>query len=595
MWDGTKKLARDVVVGDVLIGDDGAQRVVEALTSGEDKMYEVTQRYGDAYKVIGKHLLTLETKGEVCDISVDDYLDLPKHRRARGYHRVAATGVKWDHQPVPIDPYILGMWLGDGTSRGDGFASDDPVLIQYWVDWCIANGMEVTHGQPFGYSVRTARQGHRLPVGYGAMAECVGCARHKSPVCASTEELAALVEDHPGNPLYPALLEWRNSLPIREPGLVLGKARAPNILLCLLGACDLIENKHIPSIYLQNSEDVRLRLLAGIVDTNGNLTDGGGHKTESLRISQSVKRLKLCDGIADIARSLGFAVTSKQSHPGPVTFPHGKTYEATDQVKIRIMGDIARVPVLLDRKRSTKHQPYPVSTISVSPVGIGRYNGWTVSGGSARYLLGDGTVTHNCPGCQGIFNWTTGKPVSGVIHNPHYFEYQRRVNNGFVPRQPGDMPCCDDGLPEIEAVELVLRQRGHKFPNVFECWMSVRHVGADTMGLYPAAHDANATDNSQLRVAYLMRKTTKEEMTNQLKMKLKKREKNNDVNQVLDMYVKTITDLFSTYVRGTLDTKKKSLYLQTHAIRSYVNEQLVKVGKRYNNVVPIIGATWRQV
>ena len=49
-----------------------------------------------------------------------------------------------------------------------------------------------------------------------------------------------------------------------------------------------------------------------------------------------------------------------------------------------------------------------------------------------------------CPPCKTAFSWKTGKIVTGVIHNPHYFQDQQMLNN--LRRQPGDIPC--GGLPD---------------------------------------------------------------------------------------------------------------------------------------------------
>jgi len=48
-----------------------------------------------------------------------------------------------------------------------------------------------------------------------------------------------------------------------------------------------------------------------------------------------------------------------------------------------------------------------------------------------------------CTMCQTPFSWRTGLEIVGnVIHNPHYFEWQRnRSATGEIPRQPEDMPC----------------------------------------------------------------------------------------------------------------------------------------------------------
>jgi len=45
-----------------------------------------------------------------------------------------------------------------------------------------------------------------------------------------------------------------------------------------------------------------------------------------------------------------------------------------------------------------------------------------------------------CTNCNTAFSWRTGKRINGVIHNPHFFEWQRQ-NNGAVARTPGDIPC----------------------------------------------------------------------------------------------------------------------------------------------------------
>jgi hypothetical protein len=36
------------------------------------------------------------------------------------------------------------------------------------------------------------------------------------------------------------------------------------------------------------------------------------------------------------------------------------------------------------------------------------------------------------------FSWSTGEEVRGVIHNPHYFQWQREMNDGVAPRVAGD-------------------------------------------------------------------------------------------------------------------------------------------------------------
>ena len=46
-----------------------------------------------------------------------------------------------------------------------------------------------------------------------------------------------------------------------------------------------------------------------------------------------------------------------------------------------------------------------------------------------------------CTACNDCaFDWVTGR-IETVIHNPHYYEFQRQLNGGQAPRVPGDILC----------------------------------------------------------------------------------------------------------------------------------------------------------
>ena len=85
MWDGTIKKVEDVLVGDVLMGDDNTPRVVQELFHDYDEMYEIEPLKGDSYTVNKLHDLVLECtgynqvkKGTRIIISVKDYLEKTK-------------------------------------------------------------------------------------------------------------------------------------------------------------------------------------------------------------------------------------------------------------------------------------------------------------------------------------------------------------------------------------------------------------------------------------------------------------------------------------------------------------------------------------
>ena len=219
MYDGTIKMVQDVKVGDQLMGDDSTPRNVLSLARGREMMYDVIPNKGDTYTVNQSHILSLKCstnfnkkyrKGEVHDIPLLDYLDLPKsfHGRAGpllGYR----VGVEFEPVMIELEPYYLGCWLGDGTSRNTGITNIDEPVINYCYEY------------------------------------------------AKKLELDIRIED---------------SNKSRTPQYIFtSKKSKNNKLLKMLQGYDLIQNKHIPDDFKYNSRKVRLELLAGIIDTDGSV------------------------------------------------------------------------------------------------------------------------------------------------------------------------------------------------------------------------------------------------------------------------------------------------------------------------------------
>lgn len=121
MFDGTIKMVQDVVVGDVLMGDDSGPRNVLTLARGREQMYKIGCKKGDGYIVNESHILSLKygtnmnrniKKNTVLDISVTDYLNLPKYYHGRagplyGYR----VPIVFPEKEVEMEPYLLGYWL----------------------------------------------------------------------------------------------------------------------------------------------------------------------------------------------------------------------------------------------------------------------------------------------------------------------------------------------------------------------------------------------------------------------------------------------------------------------------------------------------
>ena len=63
MFNGEIKNVEDIHIGDLLMGDDSTPRKVTSLATGIDKMYNISQKYGDDYVVNSEHILCLKAEG----------------------------------------------------------------------------------------------------------------------------------------------------------------------------------------------------------------------------------------------------------------------------------------------------------------------------------------------------------------------------------------------------------------------------------------------------------------------------------------------------------------------------------------------------
>ena len=123
LYDGTIKLVQDVVVGDVLMGDDSLPRNVLSLARGREMMYKIADKWGNGYIVNESHILSLKLhlgkQSQIIDISVADYLKLPTyfhdpHELLMGY-RVPIQFQKYQSRHY-IDTYTYGKTLYNDTN-----------------------------------------------------------------------------------------------------------------------------------------------------------------------------------------------------------------------------------------------------------------------------------------------------------------------------------------------------------------------------------------------------------------------------------------------------------------------------------------------
>lgn len=240
MYDGTVRAVEDVRVGDLLMGDDSTPRRVRSLARGREMMYWVRQRHGMDYRVNESHILSLKKsrrdgrvpRGGVVNVAVRDYL--ARSGKWKNDHKGYKVAVAFSEQPLPVDPYLLGLWLGDGRTDGAKIYTQDEEVVEYLHAYAEEQGVEVH-----------VSEADRCP-GY-------------------------LVTG--------------------------GRARRDTSLQATLRALGVLGHKHVPHAYLANSRQNRLLLLAGLLDSDGFCNRGHGGTYEITQKSERLARqIKfLCD------------------------------------------------------------------------------------------------------------------------------------------------------------------------------------------------------------------------------------------------------------------------------------------------------------
>lgn len=353
MYDLSLKMAKDIVLGDKVLGIDGTPRTVIQLFSGQDEMYEIQQGKGINYTVNKEHLLVLKytakphnrkhnngrvrhtdyTYNQEYIIPVKEFVKFKKSKQ-NCFVGVKSTGIDFSEIDVPLSGYMIGSWLGDGMSCSPTIISMDQEIIDCVYEVAKQFGLSVTEQQKKGKA---------------------------------------------------------NMFRIS------GKRGKPNPVTQILRDLGILNNKRIPMSYIRNSYEVRRQVLAGLIDTDGYLANY--HKDKkccSYCISQ--KSEPLIDDIMLLARTLGCQV-SKTKKSSKYT-KNGVRVECGFHFLLSITPPSHKtIPSRLARKqldeRTSKPNFVPTqSRITAVPKGKGDYVGFQLDG-DMKFFLEDFTITHN--------------------------------------------------------------------------------------------------------------------------------------------------------------------------------------------------------
>ena len=333
MFDGTIKKVEDIIVGDTLMGPDSTSRKVLKLCRGKDMMVKVSPVKGKSFIVNKEHILSLKRTrrrrgdklaGNIIDVKISEYKNWCKY--SKHIHKLFRVPIEFQKANLiqEIDPYFLGILLGDGSIKYDsvGVTSIDPEIIS-----------EIYK-----------------------QSENFNCYIRKSKIA-----------------YY--FSKNRNQGKYNQLRTILKKY---NLIGC--GP----ENKFVPKEYKISSKENRLEILAGLLDSDGSLDNGG--------FDYISKSEQLSEDVVFLARSVGLAAYIKKCRKECCNNGVWGIY-----YRVSISGDCSIIPNRIKRKKADirkQKKDVLVTGFNIKELGIEDYYGFILDK-DHRYVLDDFTVTHN--------------------------------------------------------------------------------------------------------------------------------------------------------------------------------------------------------
>jgi phosphate starvation-inducible PhoH-like protein len=245
-----------LAVGDLVIGADGLPTpVLGVYPQGQKETLRVFTQDGASTLCSTDHLWAVHTRDDrrrgkpMRVLATHEMVD---QLRASHYHRfelpLLSQPVEFEPRDIPMDPYALGLLLGDGCLTGrttPAFATGDPELAL------------MLEGALIGSDVRVRAKGG-VDYVLNRSATSGGVRTRENPVTGALRELGL----------------WGTRS----------------------------ETKFVPEPYLHNSAEVRLAVLQGLLDSDGGPVT---QRDRTCRIQYTTTSSRLRDDVLFLVRSLG--------------------------------------------------------------------------------------------------------------------------------------------------------------------------------------------------------------------------------------------------------------------------------------------------
>jgi replicative DNA helicase len=332
----------DLRIGDAVASVDGRPSLASGIfPQGRQQAYRVTFSDGRSTECTGEHLWRVHYRAwpEPRTLTTERVANMLKTARYR--HRLwidAPTGDYGDTPSLPIDPWVLGVLLGDGKLSGSSlmFSTAEPEMLARLQERLTETFTLRSAG---GYDWR--------------IVQAAGAHRH---------DVAGVSP----NPLMQGL---------RDLGLWAIRS----------------EEKFVPDIYLEAGREARLALLRGLMDT-----DGWVERWGSVRFCSTSERL--AHDVAALVRSLGGWCSVRSR----ATSYRGSRGERKSGRRAYVCNIHHREPKALFSLSAKLHRALAAPRrhwrpvfISIEPTRVTETQCIAVTHPSRQYITDDYVVTHN--------------------------------------------------------------------------------------------------------------------------------------------------------------------------------------------------------
>lgn len=270
----------ELQVGDYVLDEEGSPVLIKATSDifKNHKCYKITFSDGEEIVADANHLWNVVTARNVDRTFKTEEMSKDFKRERKGkknskktnynykYKIRKAPPIIYEEKELPIDPYVLGYWLGDGASASIRITCDNKDIKE--------------------------------------------------------------VENYINEKCYTTnIIQTKSGTPYISVGVT--KRGQPNYFLTELQKLNLINNKHIPDIYMRSSIEQRRELLKGLMDSDGSVDKLGRGEfsqsdkylieqvstvLQSLGINNNIKyRMSTCNGKEFPSYRLHFMVDKKNS------------------------------------------------------------------------------------------------------------------------------------------------------------------------------------------------------------------------------------------------------------------------------------------